>query len=907
MNYNTRGRNARKTGTEGSIDKKLKLQPRSKSNKVLPPEDPDCPTDLSKIFNPKAFQDFQQEQNLKTMKSPLKFGTACVVMPENKKVMAPRNRDLPTKTLEKDPAEDQKKIEEMQLTTNVTVELLDQLNADYDLAQYLGPLDIRTSFKGLEPENTKSAVEEMHTPGTLTFQSSDQSFDGGLKNLYDSQVSFASTSTENYQQTQSSGANINELLQISNTGPGADTEMMPSPWTELEMLHTPKASFKDDTVISLSQGAVYQLENEFLLGIQKDGLELQREMPEMEASPIQSDTAWTTREEDAECDSSTVALQCLTELYDESGMNQEMACDDFQEESPRDKFALGDIVHGNTKALEDLAENHEHHLIGTGVHGVYTDKRFEALRLEAQNPSIIQSTPLGQGSFGVVVKCEGPDCLVFVKKKVIGNFHKAEALFTNAAVHPNIIKSYGLLVNCGNVEIIMEFAGQSLLSLVNTMKPLQEDIIWSLTLNLCCGLAFLDSEEVVHFDIKPENLFVQNNGKQGYLLKIGDFGSARLPGAQTEMTAWTPEYCTPEMARLFLKRKFPGMMEKLGISQSEQEIEGSLQPKTDMFSAGLVVLFMCIGEHLLYQYITRAKPDVTDEEKKKMAILLFLSNRPHIDLLLIPESTRPEMKRVLQGMLKSDVRERSSASDTMILIQAMLSAKDKKTSLPESPVKEDGGEKKIQSGRPRKRRGRVRKRKEPPSSFTPQVRMTEKSEQILAENPQLKKRMVKGELKRKLLKHPSAIPDKVMKPMELDPDSSQGSSVSSRVQMRTSFDGNQPVESPVEGNKGRLLIDGCQTGSSMQGSQTRLSVMGNQTLMPGIQVPLSTNGGQTWFWNIGGYSKDFLPLEQPFSDVQISENRQPICQAEDDWPIQESSQEPVPAGNLPDLGCLGID
>lgn len=154
--------------------------------------------------------------------------------------------------------------------------------------------------------------------------------------------------------------------------------------------------------------------------------------------------------------------------------------------------------------------------------------------------------------------------------------------------------------------------------------------------------------------------------------------------------------------------------------------------------------------------------------------------------------------------------------------------------------------------------------------------MTQKSEQILAENPQLKKRMVKGELKRKLLKHSSAIPDKVMKPMELDlemRESSQSGSVSDGIQIRMSLDGNQESESLQEGARDRagLLTDCYQTGY------------------------------------FGGISEAYFPLEQPFSEVQISENHHPIRQAEDDWSIQESNQEPEPVGNLPYLGCLGID
>lgn len=50
--------------------------------------------------------------------------------------------------------------------------------------------------------------------------------------------------------------------------------------------------------------------------------------------------------------------------------------------------------------------------------GFFFMQSFEALRLETRKPDIIQSTKLGQGSFGVVVKCVGLDHLEFVKKKV---------------------------------------------------------------------------------------------------------------------------------------------------------------------------------------------------------------------------------------------------------------------------------------------------------------------------------------------------------------------------------------------------------------------------------------------------------------------------------------------------------
>lgn len=920
--YNTRGRKAvnEKMGIDVSKDHEVSLQPRLRSSKVIPTGYPDwpesCDAPFSQSLNSKEFQDSPHEQTLKTVKSSKKFSTQCVVTPESKKVMAPRNLESSTKTPEKDPTEDLKEIDDKQLTTNVTVDLLDELIKEYHPDVNLWSVDIRipNSSKGKETENTNSAAEELHIPWTQSFQSSDQLLHSDLKNLQVDHASLASTSTENCPQAENSGADLSEMLKTLETGSAGGSEMMLSPESGFKMLQSPEASFKDDAEISPSQGAVYQLENELLLlqHVQKAALELDGEMSEMEARFIEAAPAKNCRE-DAECSTTTELLDHHMGFDYESVMDQEVTCEDLPEEIPRDTFAIGDIVYGNGKAVEDLAQSHGHHLLKTGVQGVYTDKIFEALRLETQNPDIIQSTKLGQGSFGVVVKCVGPNLLVFVKKKVTGKFHQPEAIFTNRAMHPNIIKSHGLMVNFGKVEILMDFAGQSLLSMVNTMKPLQESIIWSLTLDLCSGLAYLESENVVHFDIKPENLFVQEDEKNGYLLKIGDFGSARMPGAQTEMTAWTAEYCTPEMALLFLKRNYPGMLEKLGISLSEQEIEGTLQPKTDMFSAGLVVLFMYVGDHVLNQFITRAKLDITDNEKRKH-ILLVLSRQQNLDSLLIPESIGQEMRRVLQGMLKYDVKERSSANDTMMLFKstAMLCAKDQNTSLPERAVEENViAQKKIQSARPRARRGRGKKRQEAPSS-TPQMKMTKKSEEILAENPQLKKRMVKDELKRKLLKQPSVIPDKVMKLMEPDlemRESSQSGSVSDWRQVRMSVDGNQQTESLQGGDRAGLLTNGYQTGSSTPGSQIGLSAQGNQTgfLMQEIQVALSTNGNQTGFSNLGGFSEDYLPLEQPFSEVQISENQHPIRQAEDDWSIQESNQEPEPAGNMPNLGCLGFD
>lgn len=284
--------------------------------------------------------DSPHEQNLKTMKPLQKYGTACVVAPENKKVMAPRNWEFTTKTLEKDPTEDLEEIDDKQLTTNVAVNLLDELFTKYH-PEWSVDIRVPNSSKATETENTNSAVEELLISLTQSFQSSDQLPNSDLKNVQVGQVSLASTSTENCPQTQSSGADLSEMLKTLETGSEVGNEMMLSPEAGFEMLQNPEASFKDDTEILFSQGADYQLENELML-LQKAALQLDGEMSAMEARFFQSDPAKNCRE-DAECSTNTVPSDHHMGFDYESVMDQEMTCDELPEEIPRAKFSLGYI------------------------------------------------------------------------------------------------------------------------------------------------------------------------------------------------------------------------------------------------------------------------------------------------------------------------------------------------------------------------------------------------------------------------------------------------------------------------------------------------------------------------------------------------------------------------------------
>ena len=73
-------------------------------------------------------------------------------------------------------------------------------------------------------------------------------------------------------------------------------------------------------------------------------------------------------------------------------------------------------------------------------------------------------------------------------------------------------------------------------------------------LQACRGLAVAHRAGIVHRDLKPENLFVTDAGDGSDLVKVLDFGIAKLRGVdgastRTGATFGTACYMSPEQAR----------------------------------------------------------------------------------------------------------------------------------------------------------------------------------------------------------------------------------------------------------------------------------------------------------------------------------------------------------------------
>lgn len=75
-------------------------------------------------------------------------------------------------------------------------------------------------------------------------------------------------------------------------------------------------------------------------------------------------------------------------------------------------------------------------------------------------------------------------------------------------------------------------------------KPLKEDIIWKMAIQMMIGLRDLHSQKILHRDIKAMNIFLDGENN----VRIGDLGVARVLKSDFAHTiVGTPYYLSPEM------------------------------------------------------------------------------------------------------------------------------------------------------------------------------------------------------------------------------------------------------------------------------------------------------------------------------------------------------------------------
>ena len=157
---------------------------------------------------------------------------------------------------------------------------------------------------------------------------------------------------------------------------------------------------------------------------------------------------------------------------------------------------------------------------------------------------------------------------------------------TNQALldHPNIVQATDFFEEDGQFFLVMEYVdGQDLSKLIKARGKLQEKDALSILKDVLRGLEFAHSlpvdargsrKSMIHRDIKPSNILIDRSG----IARIMDFGIAILLGegrlTSTGAAVGSPWYMSPEQIQR----------------------PGELDPRTDIYSLGIVLYEMLAGD-----------------------------------------------------------------------------------------------------------------------------------------------------------------------------------------------------------------------------------------------------------------------------------------------------------------------
>ncbi|XP_048849276.1 death-associated protein kinase 2-like [Brienomyrus brachyistius] len=121
-----------------------------------------------------------------------------------------------------------------------------------------------------------------------------------------------------------------------------------------------------------------------------------------------------------------------------------------------------------------------------------------------------------------------------------------------ALQHENIMALWDVFEGAGELVLIMELiTGGELFDFIAEKEHLLESEAIVFIKQILQGVKYMHSKQIVHFDLKPENIMLSDKKVPFPQIKIIDFGLAQYltPGVGYRSSCGTPQYIAPEVIR----------------------------------------------------------------------------------------------------------------------------------------------------------------------------------------------------------------------------------------------------------------------------------------------------------------------------------------------------------------------